>query len=507
MGRKKQAFKNLSSGLLSQLLISILSLFTTRIIKQNLGFEVLGLNGVFTNIISFLNLSELGLSAAVTFALYKPIADNDKETICGILNFFKNTYRIIGSSIILIGLILIPTLKYFVNTTLDMNYVIKIYLLFITNASVSYFLNYKTILIRADQKNYILTLTSIISAYFTKITQLVILITTKNYLLYLSIEVFTTIVINIIFACFANKLYPYIIKYKKNKITKENKNLLITKIKALFFHKIGSYVLNGTDNIIISTFLSIKTVGLYGSYFTVFRLLNRIICDLFYSLEPSIGNYMATEKKEKHYLLFNKVLFITDLINIFVPVCFGILIKPFITVWLGSDSLLTASIPILLSIYLFFDISRMPILIFKDSAGLYEQDKYAPLCEACINLISSIILVKLIGLPGVIIGTLLSYLLVPIWIGPTIIFKNIFCEKVSKYFLHLIKLSFITSFIYVIESYIVTFIHLDNLILNFIIQSVFVATTTVLLIVVVYFNKIKSYYPFIKLYLQKFLKK
>lgn len=492
MGRKAQSIKNITSGFLSQLLIAFLTLFTTRIIKQKLGLEYLGLDGVFKNIVYFLCLSELGLSSAVTFALYKPLADKNEELICSLLRFFRNTYRITAALVFFIGILLIPTLKLFVKTNLPIYYVIIVYILFIINTSVSYLLNYKTILIRADQKNYILTIISVVSAYITKIIQLIVFYLTKSYIVFLIIEIISTITKNLIFSYKANKLYPYILNKKIKKLDITNYKLLITKIKALFFHKIGGFVLNGTDNILISYFLTVTVVGKYASYMSIVKLGLTLASEIFNNITPSIGNFLTTETKDKQYNLFNKIVFINSIMCIFIPVCLCILLPSFIELWLGTDALLSLLITRLLSVYTFLSISRFPILIFKDAAGLYEQDKYAPIFEALINLTLSITLGKIIGLPGIIIGTISSFLLVPIWVGSKVVYNTLFNKSVFIY-LGKLLINFISGvLIYIIVFNINNIININNLLISFLIKFLVTVVITFVLLFIMSYHKLKS---------------
>ncbi len=248
MKRKQKTLINIFTGVISQLLISTLGLFTTRIIKLNLGFEYMGINGVFTNIISFLNLSELGLGATILFALYKSLAEDNKQEIISILQFLKKTYYIIAAVIFGIGLCIIPFLKFIVDTTLPTYYVISVFLIFLLSTVSSYFLTYKFVIITADQKYYIYTIYGLITGYIIKITQLIVFILTKNYILFLLIQIFFEIIKNILLNLKVNKLYPYLKTKNKYPLAPETKKTLVSKIKAMVFHNFGGYVVNGTDN-------------------------------------------------------------------------------------------------------------------------------------------------------------------------------------------------------------------------------------------------------------------
>ena len=141
--------------------------------------------------------------------------------------------------------------------------------------------------------------------------------------------------------------------------------------------------------------------------------------------------------------------------------------------------------------YTFLSISRYPILIFKDAAGLYEQDKYAPIFEALINLTLSIILGKIIGLPGIIIGTIASFVLVPIWVGSKVVYNTLFDKSV---FIYLIKLLFnfiVSLIIYIVVFNVCKYITNSNLFITFSIKFIITILLTSVFLIIFSFNRIK----------------
>lgn len=453
----------------SHVIITAVSFFTTRIIKFSLGFEYLGLNGVFNNIISLLSLTELGIGNAIIFALYKPLAENDTNLIFILMRFYRNAYRIIAMAVFAIGLLIMPFLKLFVNTTLSMNYVRIVFLLFVFNSSSSYLLSYKRNIIFADQKNYIITFYTMIISIISKVGQLVVFYITNSFILYLIVNIICTIVLNILISNKANKLYPYLKDKVTQKLPQEIKEMLISKIKALFLHSIGAYFVFGTDNILISYFKGVSEVGLYGSYMMIISFLNALITQVFSGLTSSVGNFLLEKSKEEQFELYNKIEFINSIIVIFVSVCTATLITPFVSWWLGPDSVLPDSIVYLIILSNFITLSRNPIGTIKSAAGLFERDKYAPLIESFINLVVSCILAKYIGLAGIILGTIISSILVPYWVTPHIVYKYIFNKKAFTYFIHIIL-----NLIYSVGMIIA---------LKFILNNIYILNDTISLIV------------------------
>ena len=439
MSRTSQSVKNIVTGIGSQIFLAAVSFFTTRIIKVSLGFEYLGLNGVFNNIMSLLGLTELGIGGAIVFALYKPLAENDTKLISILMRFYRNAYCIIGSVVFVIGMAIMPFLQFFVHTTLSLNYVRGVFLLFVFNSSASYFLSYKRNLIFADQKNYIITLYTLIFSLISKVGQLTVFLVTKSYVLYLSVNILCTILLNILISLKANRLYPYLKDKVTEKMPLETKNMLVSKIKALFLHSIGDFVVFGTDNILISHFLGVAEVGRYSSYMMIVSLIGNLVNQIYTGISSSVGNFLVLKSKEEQYELYKKIEFINSVLLIFISVCLATLLTPFVSWWLGEDSVLSKTVVYLIVASNFIGYSRTPIGTIKTAVGIFEKDKFAPLIESLINLVSSIVLAHFIGLPGIIIGTIISSLAVPFWVQSTIVYKDVFQKNPISYFLVVLR--------------------------------------------------------------------
>ncbi len=476
MNRTKQSIKNIIAGIGSQIFLAVISFFTTRLIKVNLGFEYLGINGVFTNIIAFMSLTELGIGAAIVFALYKPLAENDTKLISIIMRFYKNAYRIISLVVFIIGLIIIPFLHFFVNTTLSMNYVREVFLLFVLNSSFSYLLSYKRNLIFADQKNYIITLYTLIFSIISKIGQLTVFVLTKSYVLYLTVNILCTVGLNLLISWKADKLYPYLKDKISEKLPADVRAMLVSKIKALFLHSVGTFCVAGTDNILISYFFGVSEVGKYTSYITIVTLITTLANQLYDGISSSVGNFLVEKDSEEKYELFKKIELINSILTIFVSVCLAVLLTPFVRWWLGDDSTLSDTIVYLIVASNFLGFTRKPIGTIKNAAGLFEQDKFAPLIESFINLVASCIFAKLFGLAGIVVGTIISSIAVQIWVAPKIVYKNVFHKNLISYFFNILRNLFYSICLILLIKLIISHIFLYNqtitLIIYFIISGI-----------------------------------
>ena len=432
--RIKNSLMNFSSGIFLNLISTILTFVSRTIFIQVLGKQYLGVNGLFTNILSMLSLAELGVGTAINFSLYQPIANNDNKKIKILMQFYKKAYRAIGCSVFIIGIFIMLFLNVFIKDSEGIQNLRLIFLIFLINTVSSYFITYKTTLLNAYQKGYKLTKVNAIASFLGTVAQLLVLIITNNYLAYLITNMLGLLITRIYVNVKVTKMYPILSEKETEKLPKEDLSKIITNIKAMMFHKIGDYCINGTDNIVISTFISLSTVGIYSNYGMIITMVNGIIVMFFNSMTASLGNMIVTESKEKSKEVFEVTNFIAFWVFGFASICFYNLLTPFIQLWIGKDYLIEQSVVLIVIINYFLTGMRVPVGTIKSAAGLYDQDKYTPLIQSAVNLCVSIVLAKKVGLIGVFIGTLTSSLVLPCWQRPMIVYKYIFKSSSKEYF-------------------------------------------------------------------------
>lgn len=437
--RIKSSINNIIFNFGGNIINSLLGFISRTVFIYVLGNAYLGVNGLISNILSMLSLTELGVGTAITFSLYKPIAENNENKIAGIMEFYKKVYRYIGIFIFIIGLIIMPFLKYIIK---DYNIIKEniniIYFLYLINTMYTYLFTYKRTLIVADQKAYKIVPFTTIFRVMTILSQIVILITTRNFIAYLIVQIITTLIENICINGYIDKNYP-VLKKCNEKIDNSELKVISKNIKAMMLHKIGDFCINSTDNIIISAFVNIVAVGIYSNYLMLIGMINQFVMIFFNSLTASLGNLIAKESKEKSFEIFNIMNFIGFWIYGFVAVCFYNLINPFITLWIGKENLLDEKIVVVIIINYFLTGMRVPVATIKSAAGLYSDDKYVPIIQSLINLVFSIILVQKWGLIGVFVGTLISSISLPCWYRPILIYKKIFKKSYIGYFINYVK--------------------------------------------------------------------
>lgn len=453
--RTENSIKNSLSSLIQSSVTMIIGFIAQAIFLKILSMEYLGLNGLFTNILTMLSIFELGIGDAIIYNLYKPIADNNIKQIKSLMNFYKKAYNIIALIVLIVGLFFIPFLKLIVGEiAINVNIYI-IYLLFLLSTVCSYFIAYKRNLIYANQKNYIINIIHIFYTIILNIMQLVFLYFTKNYYIYLIIKIICQLLENIIINFIADKMYPFLKEKNSEKLEKNVEKNIFTKVKALFFHKIGNVIVSGTDNIIISSFLSVVDVGLYSNYFIIINAVNTLFSQIISSTTASVGNMLILEDTEKRFGTFKKIRFLNFWLACFGGVAILTIIQPFIKLWIGEEYLLPLFTVIVLVINFYQKMMRRTYGSFKDAAGIWVEDKYVPLIEAFLNIVFSITLVKVFDMAGVFLGTIISGLTLWIYSYPKYVYKKLFNRSYRNYMIetvgYLVLFSIILTITYCVS--------------------------------------------------------
>lgn len=504
--RTKNSIKNVIAAMLSNIITIVIGLIAQAVFIKILGVEYLGLNGLFTNIISMLGIVELGLGNAIIFNLYKPLASNDTETIKSLMKFYKKSYILIAILVLLIGLVIIPFLPLLIeDVTININ-IVGIYLLFLIDIVCSYLLSYKRSIFYADQKNYYVNIIHIGYTILLNLSQLVILFFTKNYYLYLTIKIIIRLIENLIITILANKKYPYLLEKKIKNIDKRIEKDIFTKVKALFFHKIGGFIVLGTDNILISKYLGLAVVGLYSNYYMIINAIQTLFSQALVALTPSVGNLLVKENKNKTFEVFKRIRFMNFWIATFTSVCILNMMQQFITIWIGEKYLLSDVVLIVLVFNFFQKMMRNSYQTFKEAAGIYYEDRYVPLFESIINIVASIILVKIIGLPGIFLGTIISGFVLWFYSYPKYVYKKLFDRSYKDYLKE--TLGYIILFIVISYlTYYINNIYLVNNIYFEFVKNILIAIIVPNILMLLVFIKNDNFKYYIQLIKTKITKK
>lgn len=429
--RTYNAKRNVISGIVLRVYQLLIPFVMRTALLYLLGVEYLGLNSLFTSVLQVLNLAELGVGSAMIFSMYKPIAENDTELICALMNLYKKYYRIIGFVILVIGIILVPFIPKFINGGIPQD--LNIYILYILNlfaTVLSYWLfAYKNSILLAYQRVDISNKVLLFTETIKYILQLIMLLFFHNYYYYIIVILVTQLLSNVITAYIANKMYP---QFKpKGNLTKTQRSIINQRIRDLFTSRIGMVIVNSSDTIVISTFLGLTVLATYQNYYYLITAIIGMISTIFNACMAGIGNSLIVESPKKNYKDFCKLSFIITWITGFCTICFLCLFQPFMTLWVGEKFLLDFPIVVLLCVYFYvYEINQL-LNLYKDASGMWHEDRFRPLITALTNLILNIILIQFCGLYGVIFSTVFSM----VFIGMPWLLYNIFSVLFERKYL------------------------------------------------------------------------
>ncbi len=436
MGRLQNTLRNSSVSMFCQLATSVLSFINRTFFIYFLNVTYLGVSGLFSNILSMLSLAELGIGTAIIYKLYKPLAEKDTKQIQALMNFYKNAYQVIGCIIFIVGMSLIPFLDTIVGKHEDIPYFTFLYVLYLINSASSYFFTYKRSILSADQKEYINSLNRLVFIIIQNIVQFWVLLITRQFIAYLIVTIICTIASNLRISYICNKMYPYLRNNKEHMDRAEKKDLY-KYVFAQTCHQIGGVVVNGTDNVLITTLVDngLLNVGIYSNYNMILGVLKSFINSIFNSAVASVGNLNVSGDSRKSKEIFNQMFFLNYLFYGFTTVCFFNLAQFFVKLWIGEKFLLAEMVLLVVVVNYYLSGMRQSCIIYNTTLGLFWNDRYKPLFEAAINLVASIFLIKKFGMIGVFLGTVVSNLSTNVWVEPYLLYKYGFKQKLRDYFL------------------------------------------------------------------------
>lgn len=433
--RTEYSMMNTSVALLAQVSAILMGFFTRVVFTRTLSEGYVGINGLFTDILNILSLSELGVGTAITYALYGPIARKDYEKQKILMRLFSLFYRVIAAIVLIAGLLLIPFLDVLMKDRPDVDHLVLIYLLYLLNSVISYLLIYKKTLVDAHQMSYITVMYHNGFLVLQDICQIVILLCTKNFILFLMIAVFCTFLGNVCMSRKADKMFPYLKEPCDGHLPKEEKQQIVRNVKAMMMHKIGTVVVSNTDNLLISSFVGVISAGIYSNYYLLIGSIRQILDQVLQGVAASVGNLGETEEKEKIHRIFQKLFFLGYWLYGVAGICLLELLNPFVEIAFGRKYLFDFPVVLILCINFFLNGTRKPTLIFKESMGLFWYDRYKSIIEAILNLITSILFVFQFGVAGVFLGTITSTVLTSLWVEPYVLYKYRLQKPVFPFFL------------------------------------------------------------------------
>lgn len=450
--RTSNGIKNILSNLGLKLLMLGLQFATRTIFIHNLGSIYNGINSLLTSILSFLNIAELGIGSAIVFAMYKPVAEENHEKTNQYLAYYKRVYHLLGLVVIGVGLAMMPFIPYMMEEATEIinkSEIYVVYALYLVSSASSYYVYaYRGGLITANQHDYRLTPINYTASVLIVIAQGVSLIIFDGFLgfcIYVALPIVISIIRSLINGIYALKWYPYIKETPKGKLDKSEIKEIHKNVLGLAISKISTIINNSVDSIVISAMIGVTILGKYYNYQTLILMVSSFVGILFTSLVPSVGNLNAEASVEHKKRIFNVMYFASFWIYGMCTVCYFTVVQPFVVIWIGNENVIN-SIFLIVIICINFLTQGLcsPVDVFRAGCGLYYQGKYRPIFTVIFNIGFSVLFGYFIGLPGIILATILSRFITMWWYDAHIVFKYAFNEKCHKYLIdYLIKMLFV----------------------------------------------------------------
>lgn len=442
--RLSKSIQNAKVALLFYFLNLVLQFFSRKIFLDYLGSEVLGLNTTAQNLLGFLNIAELGIGSAVAYNLYKPIYDGNRQAINDIVSIQGWLYRRVAYVVMIGACLLMCFFPWiFEKAHLPLWYTYATFIALLVSALLGYFVNYKLIVLSADQKEYKITYCTQGVKIAKVLLQILAIMTLPNgYVYWIALEVIMAVVSSVILNRTLKKEYPWLCSVVANgKVLQRVYPEIIKKTKQIFFHKIATFVLFQTSPLVIYAYASLTLVAIYGNYMLIVTAVSTLMGALLNGLNAGVGSLVAEGDKKKIKSVFWQLTTLKMWLTSVVCCAFYMLGHLFIRLWVGEEYLMPQSAFVTLLMITFIQLSRTND-IFLNAYGLF-QDVWAPVAEASLNLGFSILLGFHYGLTGILCGVLLSLLtIICIW-KPYFLYWKGFKESAWEYVLLYLKKIFL----------------------------------------------------------------
>lgn len=471
MNRTRNSIRNISVAFFSNIIIVIIGFLSQKVFLNVLGEQYNGINGLFSNLISMLSVVELGLGTAIIYNLYKPIAENDIESIKSLMSFYKKSYQKISLTVFILGLLIVPFLPMIIGDVSIKENIYIIYFLFLFDTCLSYLLIYKQSILNGYQNNHIINIVYLLYIIFFNIANIIVLLNTGSYYLYLITKIIFRFLQNFIIKLIADKYYPFI-NEKAKPLSDNIKKDIITKIKALLVHKIGSIAIIGSDNVIISILIGISSVGYYQNYKMIISQIQNLFSLVFSSLTSSVGNLIIQEDLNKNNDVYKKLSFANFWLSTFCSIALYLCLTPFISLWIGDRWLMEDSVVLALIINFFLLTIRSSTGCFKDAAGIYNEDKHVPFIELIVNIIFSVALSTVWGLTGIFVGTIISNLVIHLYSFPKFVVTRVIGQSYKEYYINFIKKNIVFFLILTVSYFFKRLILFDSSLVNLILSMI-----------------------------------
>lgn len=431
---KRKSILNVSVSITCKLITMLMVIWVRRTLIRFCGNEVNGLNALYLSIVGFLSVAELGVGSAITFCMYKPIVAGDHNKVSALYHLFRRLYLLIGGVIFLSGLAVTPFIHVFAKdyAALDVNMYLT-FVLMLLSVVLTYLFASKTALMNAYKNNYITTTIQSSGLILQYVLQIAVVYVTHSFVWYLVCRIVAVLVQWALTELAARKRYLPILVNKQS-LDQETKRDVTVSIKAMFMHQIGNVLVNTVDSVVISFFVGVIALGKYSNYITILSAMNGVIVLVFTSLTSVVGHLYAETDREtskRHCDRFHDLNFVIG--TVFFLGYYGV-IDNLIAILFFETLVVEKSVSFVITLNGFVQFMRQSVLVFRNASGTFYYDRWKPLFEGITNLVLSVVLVRKMGVTGVIAATILTNLLICHVAEPYVLYRYAFSASPKAYY-------------------------------------------------------------------------
>lgn len=427
------ARRNAYYGYVSTLAAVILGFATRTIFIAELGSAYVGFDALLTNVLGLLSFLELGIGAAMSYSLYKPVAEGDSDTVRALLRFYKRVYRYIALAVTIIGLAILPLIPSLAQGAEGLGDLRLYYLIFLASNVASYFAVYKTSVANAEQRRYLVTNVHTVASVVMQLAQMAVLLAGGNYLLFLLVMLASRLVEQIFLNWYLSRRYSHYLSGPAREVSQEELAPIKRNVRALIWHKIGEVGVNQTDSVIIAAFVNVTVLGRISNYNLIISSATLFLTVTLTAALGSFGNAIATSSPQNVYKSYRTYRFAAFWLYGIATIGLWTLLTPFVGIWIGREHIIQEEVLLAIMVNFYMTGQRLTMITVKSAAGIWAEDKYLPLVQVAINLVLSLLLVQSMGVVGVYIGTLAQGVVATV-VRPIIVYPRVFKAPASQYF-------------------------------------------------------------------------
>ena len=432
VSRTEYSARNAAVGMAAKVL-SILFGYVTRIVFVRMfASELVGVNGLLHNALFAFSLPMLGIDTALVYAMYAPVARGDLARQRALLRLYRRVYLVFSALIAAAGAALYPFLPMLAGQSVEG--LGAIYALFLAAVVCSYFWAAPGLVFLVNQRNYVNELLLAGGLLTQNILQIAALLLTRNYYLFLALNGFCTLGRNLLTTRKCRREYPQLFAPDAPRLPAEDRRGILRDIRAMLVHKIGTVIINSTDNLLLTAMFSLTAVAKYANYYLILGSAEEVLRRGIAGITASVGNVGVTEDSGFVGRIFRVSVFAAFWVYATAASVLFSILRGFIALSFGADYVLPASLTAVICLNLYLNGMRNATLVFRDALGLFRYDRWKTVVEALVNLGASILLARWLGMVGVFLGTTVSIVLISLWVEPLILYKKYLKTPILPYF-------------------------------------------------------------------------